>query len=81
MIILGLLQASLTMDIVKREMLGHTISDIVSKCQELQAAGSRTTWRSVDLYSNTFHELLQEELRSNIKQVLNVLFLLLLGYS
>ncbi|CAL8465380.1 g4916 [Coccomyxa elongata] len=64
-------KASLTMDIVKREVLGHTISDIVNKGQELQADASRTiTWRSVDLYSNTFHELLQEELRSNIKQAL-----------
>ncbi|BDA50111.1 probable helicase SEN1 at C-terminar half [Coccomyxa sp. Obi] len=64
-------KASLTMDIVKREMLSHTIRDIVNKGQELQADASKTiTWRSVDLYSNTFHDLLQEELRSNIKQAL-----------
>lgn len=75
MIILILLQASLTMDVVKREMLSHTINDIVNSGQNLQADASKTiTWSSVDLYSNTFHDLLQEELRSNIKQVLIVLF-------
>ena len=59
------------MDIVKREMLSHSVSGIVNRSQELQADASRTnTWSSVDLYSNTFHDLLQEELRSNIKQVL-----------
>ncbi len=58
------------MDIVKRDMLGHSISDIMKERSGLRVGTvGRTTWDDVNLYSNTFHDLLLEELRSNLKQV------------
>lgn len=71
---MGCRQAVLTMDIVKRGMLGHSTNDIMNERPGLRAGTTGIfTSDDVHLYSNTFHGLLQEELRANLKQVYGIM--------